>query len=296
MLASGEVLILSEPAAELYHPGANAFSVTGSMVAIDQSGFWGKPTQIDGRTATLLTNGKVLAAGGNPTYVDTGDFPLSRAELYDPSTGTFTATSFMNFTRQYHAATLLPDGTVLISGGGADNWDNALPFGELYDPSASAFSAPIQMNAGRLLHQATLLNDGRVLITGGLFAPAYSVHGAATHSSAELYTPTVLAPAPALSAIWHASTGQIASSQNPAVAGETLAMYTTSLAEGGVIPPLVTIGGQLAQVPYFGDAPGYPGYFQVNFRVPDGVAPGSAVSVRLTYIGRPSNAVTIGVQ
>jgi uncharacterized protein (TIGR03437 family) len=97
-------------------------------------------------------------------------------------------------------------------------------------------------------------------------------------------------------AIWHAATGQIASSQNPAVAGGVLAMYTTGLFEGGVIPPQVAIGGQLAEVFYFGDAPGYPGYFQVNFRLPNGVAPGSAVSVRLTYIGRPSNAVTIGVQ
>jgi uncharacterized protein (TIGR03437 family) len=73
-------------------------------------------------------------------------------------------------------------------------------------------------------------------------------------------------------------------------------MYTTSLLEGGVIPPQVATGGQLAEVLYFGDAPGYPGYFQVNFRMPSGVAPGSAVPVRLTYIGRPSNAVTIAVQ
>ena len=73
-------------------------------------------------------------------------------------------------------------------------------------------------------------------------------------------------------------------------------MYTTGLFEGGVIPLQVAIGGQFAEILFFGDAPGYPGYFQVNFRVPSGVAPGSAVSVRLTYIGRPSNGVTIGLQ
>ena len=66
-------------------------------------------------------------------------------------------------------------------------------------------------------------------------------------------------------------------------------MYTTSLASGGVIPPQVSIGGRLAQVLYFG-ASGYPGYNQVNFRVPGGVVPAPAVSVRLTYLGRSSTA------
>jgi len=47
---------------------------------------------------------------------------------------------------------------------------------------------------------------------------------------------------------------------------------------------------------YFGAAPGYPGYYQVNFRLPVGLASGEAVSVRLTYLSRPSNAVTIGVR
>ena len=63
-----------------------------------------------------------------------------------------------------------------------------------------------------------------------------------------------------------------------------------------MIAPQVIVGGRLAQVLYYGAAPGYPGYYQVNFRVPNGVQPGPAVSVRLTYIGRSSNAVTIAVQ
>src|SRR5262245_55201916 len=86
VLSDGKVLILSEPAAEIYDPVTNSFSVTGSMVAVDEGGFWGKPTEISARTATLMTNEKVLIAGGEPAYYDTGDFPLSRAELYDAST------------------------------------------------------------------------------------------------------------------------------------------------------------------------------------------------------------------
>lgn len=73
-------------------------------------------------------------------------------------------------------------------------------------------------------------------------------------------------------------------------------MYATSLFEGAVIPPQVAIGGKLAEILYFGDAPGYPGYFQVNFLVPNGVAPRSAIPVRLTCLSRPSNAVTVGLR
>jgi uncharacterized protein (TIGR03437 family) len=97
-------------------------------------------------------------------------------------------------------------------------------------------------------------------------------------------------------AIWHAQTGQIASADNSAVPGEALSMYTTSLTDGSVIPPQIAVGGRLAQVLYFGAAPGYPGYSQVNFRAPGDVTPGSAVPVRLNYLGRGSNTVTIGVQ
>ena len=73
-------------------------------------------------------------------------------------------------------------------------------------------------------------------------------------------------------------------------------MYASDLAPGGLIPPQVSVGGLLANVLWFGDAPGYPGYFQVNFQVPIGVMAGSAVPVRLMYFGRSSNTTTIAVQ
>jgi uncharacterized protein (TIGR03437 family) len=140
-----------------------------------------------------------------------------------------------------------------------------------------------------------LLLDGTVLIAGGQAFP----------ENAEIYTPAVPVPAPLLfslsgggqgqGAIWHATTGELASAGTPATAGDVLSMYTTSLAPGG-IPPQVAIGGRLGEILYFGAAPGYPGYYQVNFRVPGGVLPGAAVSVRLTYLERPSNEVTIAVQ
>ena len=97
-------------------------------------------------------------------------------------------------------------------------------------------------------------------------------------------------------AIWRASTGEIATPGSPTVAGEILSMYTTSLVDGGLIPPQVSIGGRLAEILYFGAAPGYPGYNQVNYRMPGGVARGLADPVRLIYIGRSSNEVTIGVR
>ena len=76
--------------------------------------------------------------------------------------------------------------------------------------------------------------------------------------------------------MWNPQTGQIVSAANPSTAGDVLSIYTTSLFEGGGSPQ-VAIGGKQAEILFFGDAPGYPGFYRSTSAMPSGVRPGSAV-------------------
>jgi len=118
----GQLLPNSAPlaTAELYDPVTGQFFPTGTMT-----------TSRIAHTATMLSNGRVLIAGGYVGY-SAGYQSFASAELYDPVSGSFTATDSMNVTRFWHSATLLPDGSVLIGGGIGADW--TLASAEIYKP------------------------------------------------------------------------------------------------------------------------------------------------------------------
>ena len=162
--------------AELYDPATKTFSPTkGPMVNSHYEA-----------TATMLNNGTVLICGGSAAY--NGNYtPLSAyAEIYNPTTETFTATGNMIQARYEHTATLLFDGSVLIAGGFTQN-NYSSNSAEIYVPSYGAFTPAGSLVVGRNQHSATLLLDGTVLLAGGV---GYS--NSTALSSAEIYNPSTL--------------------------------------------------------------------------------------------------------
>ena len=217
LLADGKVLVAGGTGgsgelatAELYDPASGTWTLTGSLA--DERTI---------HTATLLPNGKVLVAGGG---IDSGlgFIPIGSAELYDPASGTWSATDSLNQPRWAHgdAATqwegarrkrdfpsrFCERGT-LRSG----HWDldsrpgppyrtrnhtaTLLPTGrvlvaggsgvaraELYDPASGTWKGTGRLGTARSIHTATLLPNGKVLVAGGI-----SGNGKRSLASAELY-------------------------------------------------------------------------------------------------------------
>jgi Kelch motif len=154
LLRDGKVLVgVQEPGddgetgAEVYDPATGTWTATGKMAIRRDCSL----------SPTLLRDGRVLVAG------------REGSQLYDPDSGTWAAAESMIarpglMGRRFGAAVLLPDGRVLIAGGGTDN--QYLDTAELFDPDTGSWTAIANMHSAKAGPRATLLRDGMVLVMG----------------------------------------------------------------------------------------------------------------------------------
>jgi uncharacterized protein (TIGR03437 family) len=180
----------------------------------------------------------------------------------------------MLFSREYHTATLLPSGHVLIVGGyDGDAYDTGVPSltdAEDYDPSTGSFTSAGAVVHIRETNTATLLPDGSVLLAGGTDDPA-----------AELYFPPLRAVSSA------SLTGPLAPESQASLFGSRLAGATAS---ADALSPRTSLGGISLRVIDSSGAARLARLFDVspsriNFEVPAGTAAGK---ITLEIVNSPS--------
>src|SRR5262245_15452146 len=154
-------------------------------------------------SSVMYEPGKVLILGGNPRQSASPPslIPTASAEVIDLSAASpaWRDVAPMARARRQVNATLLPDGTVLVTGGTSSPGFNdaalaALP-AELWDPATEGWTTLASMRIPRLYHSiALLLPDGRVLSAGGGFPPPSG--GGMNHPDAEIFSPPYLFKGP----------------------------------------------------------------------------------------------------
>ena len=132
---------------EIFDPASGATIPTAAMM-----------TARAGHTATRLSDGRVLIAGGD----DAGS-----AEIYDPDRQTFSTAGRMTAARWGHAAMVLPDNDAVLIAGGRDAEGTALASAEIYFPRTGKFESAAGMAAAHDTATLRAGDRGEVLISGG---------------------------------------------------------------------------------------------------------------------------------
>ena len=182
LLVNGKVLVaggtnngVAINSAELYNHTTGTWASTGSMhVARTLAG------------SVLLSNGSVLVVGG--CLNDCLSTTTNSAELYNPTTGTFTATGSMVRARAGFGIALLANGQVVVAGGCTAYDQNGCAAtttsAEVYNPATGHWTATGSLRGARFAVTATRLASGKVLVVGGATAASDALN------SSEIYDPT----------------------------------------------------------------------------------------------------------
>lgn len=185
------VMNSAQSSAELYDPATGVWTAVGMPMASKRSG----------HTQTLLADGRVLLVSGIDGAVNVLGFGLPTftpsCEIFDPASNTFSAAPSIAPGRAFHAASLLGNGEVLVSGGlaavgvfgSAATISSSL---RLVGPSwQSAAALPLDV----AFHVQESTAGGAALVLGGLSG---NINGLSAVSLVGLHAGTSYAPRPAL--------------------------------------------------------------------------------------------------
>ena len=144
---------------EIYDPNSNSWTMTQAMSVARTL-----------MTATLLKDGEVLVAGGSTAYYSAAGQLTSSVQIFDPNSNTWRETSPLPMPLYTHAATLLTNGRVLVTGGYSSSADSAPSLNEAFefDPATEQWSTVAPLSTARAEHTMLELSDGRVLAMGGV--------------------------------------------------------------------------------------------------------------------------------
>jgi hypothetical protein len=249
---------------------------------------------VDGGSAAMYLPGKVLKSGTSADP-DLPIFPSAVTtyvlDMTQPAPA-WQETAPMAFPRTYHTLTLLPDGTILATGGGgttdAIGVSGAVRYAELWSPVTKTWATMASMQKPRLYHStALLLPDGRVVAMGG--GRFNGVNEPTDQLSSETYAPPYL---------FKGARPTISAAPTTATYGGTIAVQTPDAARIAAVSflrlgavthafnqnqrflslPFTTVSGALnVQAPANANlAP--PGHYMLFILDTNGIDPATAVS------------------
>ncbi len=181
VLQNGKVLLTGGTNSEGSVRSVELFDPFGSPTP----GVWNLTASLfarQGHTATTLTDGRVLVAGGGVYSALSQTITITpNAQVFEPGKNWLDAGN-LNVARQNHSATLLASGQVLVVGGESET-NSSLLNAEILNPTLNNWRITASLSLPRRQHQAVLLNNGNVLVAGG-------ANDSSELGSAETYDPT----------------------------------------------------------------------------------------------------------
>lgn len=160
LLPDGRVLVVNGfGPSGLWDPATSAWGEAGRLLE----------ARAYGHSAAPLTDGRVLVVGGES--METGE-PLASAEVWDPSSSSFSSAGSMATPRMEPTLTPLLDGRVLVTAGRDIFGGGDTASAEVWDRGTKSFASAGSFIEPRASHTVTPLPDGRALFVGGLDAPA----------------------------------------------------------------------------------------------------------------------------